>query len=93
MALPPSQDQHRLRAAIAELDQRVEDMHQAFIRFHHGETYQVPDWERLERELLLFSRAPSGEVELATRMDRVLYKFQNRKQIWLKWIEQVHAGR
>ncbi len=82
----------KLGTAISDLDRRIEEMHRQFIRFHHGETHRIPDLERLEHELLLFSRKSIPAVELAVKLDRLLHKFQNRKAIWRRWTEEAHHG-
>jgi hypothetical protein len=48
----------------------------------------MPDWEKLERDLLVFSRRKLFDLELSKHLERVLYKFQTRKRIWLKWAEE-----
>ncbi len=87
-----SEESRRQRDAIQTFEKRIEDMHQEFIRFRHGETTLLPDWEGLERELLAFSRRRIKETGLATQMDRILFKFQNRKKIWLKWVDEAHRS-
>ena len=81
----------RLRATILEFDQRISQMHQNFVKYHHGDIYRMPDLEGLERDLIVFSRTKLIEQELSQLLDTVLYKFQNRKKIWLKWVEEVHG--
>ncbi|MBW1667606.1 MAG: hypothetical protein JRJ66_06050 [Deltaproteobacteria bacterium] len=51
----------------------------------------MPDWESLERQLIVFSRRKLIDLELSRHLDRVLYKFQNRKKIWLKWVQEFHG--
>ena len=80
------------RNAIFALEKRIEDMHGEFHKFRHGQLGRVPNWERLERDLISFSAKKIQDLELAKHLDRVLYKFQNRKRIWLRWIEEVHRG-
>jgi len=70
-------------------EQRIDEMHQAFYKFYNGLEPLMPDWESLERELVLYSRRKILDLELSKNLDRVLYKFQNRKKIWLKWAEEV----
>lgn len=86
-----SQETPKIKNTIRELDRRIEAMHQAFIKYYHGETYQVPAWEQLENELVTFSRKGVSDVELSLQLDRILHKFQNRKKIWRKWIDETHG--
>ena len=81
----------RLRATILEFDQRISQMHQNFVKYHQGDIYKMPDLQDLERDLIVFSRTKLIEQELSQLLDTVLYKFQNRKKIWLKWVEEVHG--
>lgn len=87
-----SEENRRQRDAIQTFEKRIEAMHLEFIRFRHGETTLLPDWEGLERELLAFSRRRFKETGLATQLDRILFKFQNRKRIWLKWVGETLRG-
>lgn len=82
----------QIRKAISDFDSRIEEMHLEFTKYHHGDIQKMPDWEGLQRTLITFSRQKIPEIELSTQLDRVLYKFQNRKNIWLKWAEEVHRG-
>ena len=81
-----SEEKLEIRNTIRDFDQQVDDMHAAFHKYHHGETKKRPDWEKLERSLLDFSRKSLIDFQLSTQLDRVLFKFQNRKKIWLGWI-------
>ncbi|MBW1946010.1 MAG: hypothetical protein JRJ51_24775, partial [Deltaproteobacteria bacterium] len=47
----------------------------------------------LELDLIWYSRRRLYDFELSSQMDRVLYKFQNRKKIWLRWVEEYHQKR
>lgn len=85
-----SEDNKKKRDAIFSFEQRIETMHLEFQKYHQTESQQVPDWERLENELFRFSRTKIQDLELSNQLDRILYKFQNRKIIWLKWVEEVH---
>lgn len=76
--------------AISDFDRRIEKMHLDFQKYRSGVEKRMPDWERLERDLLTFSRRRIFETEISTRLDRVLYKFQNRKKIWLSWVDETH---
>lgn len=77
-----------IRRALMHLEERIERMHREFDKFIHGEIKRMPDWERLERDLLTFSKKKIFDLELANQLDRILYKFQNRKRIWLRWLEE-----
>ncbi|MBN2124612.1 MAG: hypothetical protein JW821_09990 [Deltaproteobacteria bacterium] len=85
-----SKENRAVRDAIFGFERRIEEMHLGFQRYRYGDEPKMPDWERLERELLSFSRRKIMDLELSNHMDRVLHKFQNRKKIWLDWIEQFH---
>jgi hypothetical protein len=52
----------------------------------------MPEWEQLQRELLQFSKRKIYDMVLSKQLDRVLYKFQNRKSIWLRWVEQFQSA-
>ena len=60
-------------------------MHLEFQKYHAGEGNKAPDWLKLEQELLNFSRRSFPEVMISKNLDRLLYKFQNRKKLWLSW--------
>ena len=81
-----SEEKLEIRNTIRDFDQQVDDMHAEFHKYYHGETKKRPDWEKLERSLLDFSRKSLIDFQLSTQLDRVLFKFQNRKKIWLGWI-------
>jgi hypothetical protein len=85
-----SQENYEIRKRIMGFEQRIEEMHWAFYKFYNRLEPVMPDWERLERELVLYSRRKILDLELSKNLDRVLYKFQNRKKIWLKWAEEVN---
>ncbi|PKN30538.1 MAG: hypothetical protein CVU64_03015 [Deltaproteobacteria bacterium HGW-Deltaproteobacteria-21] len=76
--------------AIYDFDRKIEEMHLQIQRYSQGAENRLPDWERLEMELLHFSRKKINDLELAKNLERVQYKFQNRKKIWLRWIEETH---
>jgi len=88
-----SKEKAELRDQILAYDNRIEQMHLEFQKYRAQEQEIMPDWESLERELIVFSRRKIIDKELHSHLERVLYKFQNRKKIWLKWIEEVHQGR
>ncbi|MBW1682622.1 MAG: hypothetical protein JRH05_03970 [Deltaproteobacteria bacterium] len=88
-----AEDLHSHREAIWAFDRRIDTLHLEFDRFRQGKTKIMPDWMRLESELLAFSRRRIVDTELSHQLDRVLYKFQNRKKIWLQWVEDYHGAR
>lgn len=87
-----SQENLVLRNAILGFEQRIEEMHVAFERYLHGVELKMPEWEKLDSDLIAFSRRKIPDYQLSKQMERVLYKFQNRKKIWLRWVEEVHLG-
>ena len=80
-----SEEKLKIRNAIRDFDQQIEQMHAEFHKYHHGETKKRPDWEKLERNLVDFSRKSIIDFQLSAQLDRILFKFQNRKKIWLGW--------
>jgi len=85
-----SKENYEIKNKIMEFDQKIEDMHQDFYKYYYGVEKKMPNWEAFERELLVYSRRKILDFELSRNFDRILFKFQNRKQIWLKWIEESH---
>jgi len=85
-----SKENYEIKNKLMEFEQKIEDMHQDFYRYYYGTEKKMPNWEAFERELLNYSRRKILDFELSRNFDRILYKFQNRKQIWLKWIEESH---
>jgi hypothetical protein len=85
-----SKENLEIKNRISAFEKIIEGMHQQFYKYHHGQETKAPDWQRLERELLDFSRRRINDLELSKNLDRVLYKFQNRKKIWLTWLEESH---
>lgn len=75
--------------AIEQFETRIEHMHLDFDKFIHGEADRMPPWQDLERDLLAFSRKKIFDLELSNQLDRVLHKFQNRKKIWLRWMQEA----
>ncbi len=67
-------------------------MHLDFQKYCQGLDPKMPEHERLERELLFFSRRKIFDLELSKQLDRILYKFQNRKRIWLRWADEFQQG-
>ena len=80
----------KVRNAIFDFEKRIDEMQLAFEKYYADIEPVMPDWERLERDLLSFSRKRIIDLELSKHMERILYKFQNRKKIWLSWVEEVH---
>ena len=85
-----SQENLAIRNAVFDFEKRIDEMHSEFMRYNQGVEKKVPDWERLEMDLLQFSRKIIYDFEISKQLDRVQYKFQNRKKIWLRWIEESH---
>ena len=82
-----SEEKQKLLDTIVDLDNQIDQMHVQFHKFHTQETKIRPDWTRLESKLRSFSRKKIFDIQLSGQLDRVLFKFQNRKKIWLSWIE------
>ena len=87
-----SKEHQKTRDAIFDFEKRIDEMHLDFQKYHFGEEHKMPEWEKLERNLLLFSRKKIFDLQLSKQLDRILYKFQNRRKIWLTWAEEVHHG-
>ncbi len=85
-----SKNNNEIRNSINAFDRRIEQMHQDFYKYYNGLESKLPDWEGLEKELVLFSKKRIFDIELSKNFDRILYKFQNRKKIWLNWVEEYH---
>ena len=85
-----SKENLEIRNRINDFENRIEVMHQDFYKYYNDLEQKQPDWEGLEREMILFSRKKIYDMELSKNLDRVLLKFQNRKKIWLTWVEEVH---
>ncbi len=83
-------EQARLMEAILLFERRIDHMHAQFDKYRHGEIHVLPDWQRFERRLLAFSRRRPHSLELSNQLDRVLFKFQERKRVWLRWMEEFH---
>jgi len=80
-------DHTKYREAIFLFDKQIDRMHVEFDRYRRGEIHRMPDWQRLERDLLSFSRRKPSSLELSNQLERVLFKFQVRKRVWLQWVE------
>jgi len=85
-----SKEIQETRNKILDFEKRIERMHLDFQKYCHGLEPRMPDYEGLERELLFFSRRKIFDLELSTQLDRILYKFQTRKRIWIRWAEEFH---
>lgn len=87
-----SSELQETRNKILDFERRIEEMHLDFQKYCQGLDPKKPDHERLERELLFFSRRKIFDLELSKQLDRILYKFQNRKKIWIRWAEEFQQG-
>ncbi|MFC1820868.1 hypothetical protein ACFLZG_07295 [Thermodesulfobacteriota bacterium] len=85
-----SQENYEIRNRVIGFEKRIEEMHMDFYNYYNGLEQKMPDWEGFERELILYSRKRISDLELSKNLDRILYKFQNRKKIWLKWAAELH---
>ena len=85
-----SKENINISNSIIEFEQRIEEIHVEFSKYYQGAEQKVPKWEELERDLINFSRKKIYDLGLSKNLDRVLYKFQNRKKIWLQWLEESH---
>jgi hypothetical protein len=89
-----SKENLEIKNKIFDLEKRIENMHLDFQKYCQGTETRMPGWEQLQTELLQFSKRKIFDMVLAKQLERVLYKFQSRKTIWLKWVEQFQkAGR
>ena len=82
-----SEDKQKTIDTIVDLDNQIDRMHAQFHKYHTQETKIRPEWTRLESRLRDFSGQKIIDIQISGQLDRVLYKFQNRKKIWLSWIE------
>ena len=82
-----SEEKQKILDTIVDLDNQIDRMHAQFHKYHTKETKIRPDWARLERKLRDFSGQKVFDMQISGQLDRVLYKFQNRKKIWLSWIK------
>ena len=92
MAVSISQKNREFRNSLSGFDQRIDKMHLDFMKYRTEELLKMPEWEKLERELLVFSRQRIFDMELSRHLDRILFKFQTRKKIWLAWVDEVHRA-
>jgi hypothetical protein len=87
-----SKDNQAIRQKVLDFERRIEEMHLNFQKYAQGIESKKPDLESMERELLGFSRRKIYDLELSKQLDRVMFKFQNRKKIWIKWAEGFQRG-
>jgi hypothetical protein len=85
-----TRENYEIRLYIFGLERQLDEMHLKFERYRQGLEQRMPNWEKLELDLVWYSRRKLYDLELTNQMDRVLYKFQNRKKIWLRWAEEYH---
>ena len=85
-----SRENYDIRRKITEFENRTDEMHKDFYKYYNGIEPKMPDWEGFERELVNYSRRKITDLELSKNLDRVLYKFQNRKKIWITWHNELH---
>ena len=88
-----SKENLEIKNRILEFERKIEEMHLAFQKYTKGIEARMPDWERLQQELLQFSKRKIYDLVLSKQLDRVLYKFQNRKSIWLRSVDEFHHTR
>ena len=86
-----SDERSEMIRAISSFERRIEDMHLAFQKYRIGQEVNMPDWQKLEEDLLIFSRRKIYEVVISKNLDRLLYKFQNRKKLWLNWAQECQG--
>jgi len=87
-----SRENKAIRDKILDFERRIEEMHVNFQKYTRGIEPRRPDLELMEREILGFSRRKVYDLELSKQLDRVLFKFQTRKKIWMKWAEEFQRG-
>ena len=87
-----SKEMQETRSKIFDFEKRIEEMHLDFQKYCQGLDPKMPEYERLERELLFFSRRKIFDLELSKQLDRILYKFQTRKRIWIRWADEFQQG-
>ncbi|MBN2059324.1 MAG: hypothetical protein JW882_02805 [Deltaproteobacteria bacterium] len=85
-----SKENYEIREKIWDFENRIDNMHLDFYKYYQGVEAKMPDWETLEKDLIFFSRKKITDIGLSKNLDRVLFKFQNRKKIWLTWVEEFH---
>jgi hypothetical protein len=65
-----SEEKLEIRNNILSLDQRVDEMHMAFQKYTKGDSRRMPEWEKLERDLVGFSRKKFFDFELSQQLDK-----------------------
>jgi hypothetical protein len=85
--MPLSEEKQKILDTIVDLDNQIDQMHVQFHKYHTQETKIRPDLTRLESKLVGFTKQKIFDIQLSSQLERVLYKFQNRKKIWLSWVE------
>ena len=78
--------------ALSLFEQRINDMHVEFEKYRQGQESRMPDWQQLEADMLGFSRRKIYDVVISKNLDRLLYKFQNRKKLWLGWAKEFQGS-
>ena len=84
-----SRDNLEIRHKLTAYDKKIETLHLEFYKYYHGQEKKMPLWEDFDRELIDFSRRKISDLELSKNLDRILYKYQNRKKIWMTWAEEL----
>ena len=84
-----SKENLKIRNVIEDFEKRIEDMHLEFDKYRCWEIQKMPEWENLEKDLFIYSKKKIFDLELTRQLDRVTHKFQNRKRIWLRWVEEM----
>lgn len=82
-----SEQKQKILDTIVDFDNQIDQMHAQFHKYYTKETKIRPDWSRLENKLRDFSAQKIFDIQISGQLDRILYKFQNRKKIWLSWVE------
>ena len=85
-----SQEKQEIRNNILDFEKRIEEMHLEFQKYRQGDAERMPDWQKLERDMFIFSRRKIFDLGLSKNLERIMFKFQNRKKIWLQWAEEYH---
>ena len=85
-----SQERQKTRNKINDFEKRIDEMQLEFGKFRHGDRETMPDWQGLEKEIFIFSKRKIFDLELSKNLDRIMFKFQTRKKIWIQWAEEYH---
>jgi len=78
-----------IKNRLTDFEKKIEEMHLEFYKYYTGEERKMPDIQQFEKEIIMFSRKKIIDLELSNNLNRLLYKFQNRKKIWLSWVEET----